>query len=192
MRIDQKLNFVFPIDTPNNGVAYVYSMPISRSVFETYYSVLGKVFTKCFDSQDAKHIALTAPQVAYPALKAAAIADGNWDSAGGVHSGLVNEIIRLTTIMFVGAAGWETIPMEQATKRGIIDEDIEAEVLSVLCFFTSITKVAPKSLASTFLEMAGSLRNWQFTSLGCTVFMNSLPTSTEEKNTTQNLSQVIS
>ena len=140
MRIDQKLNFVFPIDTPSDGVAYVYSLPISRSVFETYYSVLGKVFTKCFDGQDAKHIALTAPQVAYPALKAAAIADGNWTTPGGVQAGLVNEIIRLTTVMFVGEAGWETLPMDQAVKRGILDEDNEAEVLSVLCFFTSMKR----------------------------------------------------
>ena len=82
--------------------------------------------------------------------------------------------------------------MDIVTKRGIFDEDCEAEVLSALVFFTSISKVAPKQLAGTFLEMAGSLRNWQFTSLGCTEFKNSLPTLTDLPDTTMNQSQVIS
>jgi len=192
MRIDQKLNFVFPIETPNNGVAYVYSLPIGRVVFESYYSVLGKVFTTCFEGQDPKHIALTAPQVAYPALKTISKADNTWEGTAGVKAGLINEIIRLTSVMVISDNGWETIPMDLAIKRGIFDEDCEAEVLSALVFFTSISKVAPKQLAGTFLEMAGSLRNWQFTSLGCMEFKNSLPTSTEDKDTIPNQSQVIS
>lgn len=192
MRIDQKLNFVFPIETPNHGTAYVYSMPVGRSVFENFYSVLGKVFTTCFEGEDPKHIALTAPQVAYPALKTISSNNGSWDGQNGVKNGLINEIIRLTTIMVVGENGWEMLPMDVVTKRGIFDEDCEAEVLSALVFFTSISKVAPKTLAGTFLEMAGSLRNWRFISLGCMEYMNSLPTSTGKEITTEKQSQVIS
>ena len=191
MRIDGKLNFVFPIETPQNGVAYVHSMPIARSVFETYYEVLGRVFSKCFDGQDPKHVALTAPQIALPALKAAAMATDIWDTPGGVRAGLLNEISRLTSVMYVGASGWETIPLEIAVKRNILDEDNEAEVLSNLVFFTSISKVAPKALAGTFLEMAGSLRDWRFTSLLCTEYISSLPTLTDSENTTPTTLQVV-
>ena len=189
MRIDQKLNFVFPIETPKNGVAYVYSLPVSRNVFEQFYGILGKVFTQCFYDEDPKHVALTAPQIAYPALKTISMQAGKWEA---VQAGLINEIIRLTTVMYVGENGWETLPMDIATKRGIFDEDCEAEVLSSLVFFTSISKVAPKQLAGTFLEMAGSLRNWHFTSLGCTEYKNSLPMLTDPPDTTMNQSQVIS
>jgi hypothetical protein len=192
MRIDQKLNLVFPVDTPNGGTAYVYSSPISRSVFEKYYDVLGKVFSRCFDGQDPKHIALTAPQIAYAALKTIASASGEWEGAVGVRAGLVNEIVRLSTVFHIGDRGWESVPMDIAVKREILDEDNEAEVLSTLIFFTVISKVAPKALAGTFLEMAGSLRGWQFTSLGCTEYMSSLPISTETETTTQNSLQVIS
>lgn len=192
MRIDQKLNFVFPIETPKHGTAYVHSMPVGRVVFESFYSVLGKVFTTCFEGEDPKHIALTAPQVAYPALKNISANSGTWEGQSGVKAGLVNEIIRLTSVAFIGEHGWETLPLDIVTKRGIFDEDCEAEVLSALVFFTSISKVAPKTLAGTFLEMAGSLRNWQFTSLGCMEFMSSLPTSTDKEITTENQSQVIS
>jgi hypothetical protein len=192
MRIDQKLNFAFPVDLPDGSTAHVYSMPIGRAVFETYYDALGKVFTRCFDGQDPKHIALTAPQIAYAALKSLSVAAGNWEGNGGVKAGLINEIVRLTSVVFVGKQGWETLPMDIAVKRGILDEDSEAEVLSVLVFFTSISKVAPKALAGTFLEMAGSLRNWQFTSSACMAFMNSLPTSTEDEPTIKTTLQVVS
>lgn len=192
MRIDQKLNFVFPIETPNHGTAYVHSMPVGRVVFESFYSVLGKVFTTCFEGEDPKHIALTAPQVAYPALKRLAVSSNTWEGQDGVKAGLINEIIRLTSVMFAGENGWEFLPMDVVTKRGIFDEDCEAEVLSALVFFTSISKVAPKTLAGTFLEMAGSLRSWQFTSLGCMEFMTSLPTLTREEITIEKQSQVIS
>lgn len=192
MRIDQRLNFVFPIETPNNDTVYVHSMPIGRVVFESFYSVLGKVFTTCFEGEDPKHVALTAPQVAYPALKKLAMSNGTWEGQNGVKAGLINEIIRLTSIMFIGDNGWEMLPMDAATKRGILDEDCEAEVLSSLVFFTSISKVAPKTLAGTFLEMAGSLRSWQFSYLGCMEFMSSLPTSTDSVPTIENQSSVIS
>lgn len=190
MRISKNLNFVFPIDTADKGTVYVHSAPIARSVFEQYYDVLGKVFTTCFDGQDPKHIALTAPQLALPALKR--MAGAEWDVQGGVRQGLVNEIIRLSNVAFTGDNGWETIPLDIAIKRGVVDEDNEAEVLSSLIFFTSISKVAPRSLAGSFLEMAASLREWQFTSLGCMEFVNSLPTSTTGESTTQNQSQVVS
>lgn len=191
MRIDQKLNFVFPIETPKHGTAYIHSMPISRSVFESFFSILGKVFTTCFEGEDPKHIALTAPQVAYPALKTLSVSADKWEGHAGVKAGLVNEIVRLTTVMYIGERGWEAVPMDIAVKTAVLDEDCEAEVLSALVFFTSISKVAPKTLAGTFLEMAGSLRDWQYTYLGCMEYMSSLPTSTEPENTTENQSQVI-
>ena len=169
----------------------MHSMPVGRPVFEAYYDVLGKVFTRCFDGQDPKHIALTAPQIAYAALKSIATESGQWEGPAGVKAGLINEIIRLTSVTFVGASGWDKLPMDIAVKRGILDEDNEAESLSILVFFTSISKVAPKALAGTFLEMAGSLRAWQFTSLACMAFMSSLPISIEEPPTTVKQSQVI-
>jgi hypothetical protein len=192
MKIDQKLNLVFPVDTAEHGMAYVHSMPLSRAVFELYYDVIGKVFTRCFDGEDPKHVALTAPQIAYAALKTIAAANNNWEGQNGVRAGLVNELIRLTSVMYVGDKGWESLPLDVAVKRGVFDEDNEAEALSAICFFTSISKVAPRALAGAFLEMAGSLRDWHFTYSGCTAYMSSLPTSTETEPTIKTQLQVVS
>jgi len=169
------------VQTEKNGLIQVHSSSINRSVFEQFYLELGKVFSQCFDSINQAHLALSAPQLAYPALKSIAQKAGNWDNAGGVKFGLVNEIVRLTNVLICGEKGWESIPLDIAIKREMIDEDEEAEILSALVFFTAISKVAPKDLKHSFLEMAGALRNWVFTSSDCTEYMNGLPILTKKE-----------
>lgn len=183
MKIDRNLNLVMQLETEKNGKVYIHSSSISRSVFEQFYLELGKVFSQCFDSVNQAHLALSAPQLAYPALKSIAQKAGNWDSAGGVKFGLVNEIIRLTNVLISGNNGWEQMPLDVAVKRELLDEDEEAEVLSSLVFFTAISKVAPKDLKNSFLEMAGALRSWELTSLDCMEYQNGLPILTKKEPT---------
>ena len=183
MKIDRNLNLVMQVQTGRNGLVYIHSASISRSVFEQFYLELGKVFSQCFDSINQAHLALSAPQLAYPALKSLAIKAGNWDGNGGVKFGLINEIVRLTNVIMSTEKGWETIPFDVAVKREILDEDEEAETLSSLVFFTAISKVAPKDLKNSFLEMAGALRNWEISSLDCTAFQNGLPIQTKPETT---------
>ena len=183
MKIDRNLNLVMQVQTGRNGLVYIHSASISRSVFEQFYLELGKVFSQCFDSINQAHLALSAPQLAYPALKSLALKAGNWDGNGGVKFGLINEIVRLTNVIISTEKGWETIPFDVAVKREILDEDEEAETLSSLVFFTAISKVAPKDLKNSFLEMAGALRNWEISSLDCTAFQNGLPIQTKPETT---------
>jgi hypothetical protein len=171
------------VQTEENGLVHIHSTSISRSVFEQFYLELGKVFSQCFDSINQAHLALSAPQLAYPALKSIAQKAGNWDGAGGVKFGLINEIIRLTNVVVSGEQGWETVPFDVAVKRGILNEDEEAEALSSLVFFTAISKVAPKDLKNSFLEMAGALRSWELTSLDSTEYQSGLPILTKKENT---------
>jgi hypothetical protein len=180
VKIDRNLNLVMQVQTDGKGVIYIHSASISRSVFEQFYLELGKVFSQCFDSINQAHLALSAPQLAYPALKSIAIKEGNWDTAAGVKFGLVNEIIRLTNVLVIGENGWESLPFDVAVKRNILDEDEEAEALSSLVFFTAISKVAPKDLKNSFLEMAGALRNWELTSSDSMEFMSGLPILTKK------------
>lgn len=183
MKIDRNLNIVMPVQTAKNGLVYVHSAPISRSIFEQFYLEIGKVFSQCFDNINQAHLALSAPQLAYPALKSISMKAGNWDVPGGVKFGLVNEIVRLTNVMISGEQGWEVLPFDTAVKRGMLDEDEEAEALSAMVFFTAISKVAPKDLKDSFLEMAGSLRNWDLTSLDCMAYKNGLPILMPEEPT---------
>ena len=184
MKIERNLNLVMQVQTVNSGMIHVHSTSIGRSVFEQFYLELGKVFSQCFDSNNkAEHLALSAPQLAYPALKSISTQAGNWDGVGGVKAGLINEIIRLTNVLIAGENGWETVPLDTAIKREMIDEDDEAEIISALVFFTAISKVAPKDLKNSFLEMAGSLRGWVLTSSDITEYQNGLPILTKKEST---------
>ena len=183
MKLDRNLNLVMQVQTEKSGVVYIHSASISRSVFEQFYLELGKVFSQCFDSVNQAHLALSAPQLAYPALKSIATKAGNWDGAGGVKFGLINEIIRLTNVLISGENGWESMPLDVAIKRDILSDDDEAEILSSLVFFTAISKVAPKDLKNSFLEMAGALRSWDLSSLACMEYMNGLPILTTKEPT---------
>lgn len=194
MEITRKSILTFPIEGADGGTVYVHSTPVGRAVFEQFYKVLGHVFTSCFSDEDPRHIALTAPQLALPALKAAAGAQWEPEGRPGVKAGLVNEIIRLTSVAYVDptGTGWATLPLDIAIKRGIVDDDGEAEILSNLVFFTAISKVAPRTLCASFLEMASSLRDWQFTFSNVTGWISSLPTLTPIENSTIPTSSVIS
>lgn len=171
MKIDRKLNIVIPVEVEGKGLVYIHSAPISRDVFEQFYLELGKVFSQCFDSVNQAHLALSAPQLAYPALKKMSMDAGSWEM---VKKGLINEIVRLTNVMIAGDNGWESIPFDLAVKREMLDEDTESEVLSAIVFFTAISRVAPKDLRTAFLEMAGSLRNWQILPSDATEYLNGL------------------
>jgi len=183
VKIDRNLNLVMRVETENSNNVYIHSASISRSVFEQFYLELGKVFSQCFDSNNPSHLALSAPQLAYPALKSIATNAGNWDGVGGVKFGLVNEIIRLTNVVFANERGWEAVPFDVAVKREIVNEDEQFEILSSIVFFTAISKVAPKDLRVSFLEMAGALRNWELSSSDCTEFTNGLLILTKKEPT---------
>ena len=45
------------VQTDENGLVYIHSTSVSRSVFEQFYLELGKVFSQCFDSINEAHLA---------------------------------------------------------------------------------------------------------------------------------------
>jgi len=183
MRINKKLNIVIPLVTEKHGTVFIHSTPILRNVFELFYSELRHVFNDIFEGNNSKNFILTGPQIAYTSLKQMSINAKTWEGNSGVKFGLVNEIVRLTSVMINSQKGWEQLPFDTIIKREFLDEDEESEVLNALIFFTSISLVAPKQLKEGFLEMAGSTRGWELTSLDSMVFMNGLPTLTMSEAT---------
>lgn len=188
MRITKDLQLTFSVETEKYGTVHVHSTPITRSTFETYYAELGLVFSKCFGDSDAQHLALVGPQIAFPALKAAALSLGTWDTPSGVRLGLVNEITRLTTVVYAdqGGGGWRQIPLANAEGNGVVDEDSAAEIMNVIVYFTAVSRAAPRQLAETLLPMAGESRGWAFGSWAISEFMSSLPPLTPAASSTPN------
>lgn len=180
MEISRKLNLVIPIEGDDgNIVAYVHSAPISREVFETYFLPVSKTFSAIY----AEGLGSVAgPRVAAMMLKRIATDLGQWDGPAGVERGLVAEIRRLTNVLAPGDRGWETLPYDEAMKRGILSSDDAAEVDNAVTFFTVASAMHRRSELRPILDGAGRLWGAQTSSLNSTEFAASLPISKPDAN----------
>ena len=190
MRLTRDLRLAFPLETASSGIVHVYSLPLARIVFEQFVFEMGETYSKVFAGYDPKHVAMTAPQMAFPALKAVATRMGTWDGPAGVQAGLINELSRLTTVAHTTDMGWTQTLLPIALSRGILDEDEHAEVLASLCFFFLALRAGPRSLMGVSLTVAGMPRGWQHTSSDFTTWIDSLQTSTPKPATTKKRSSV--
>jgi hypothetical protein len=107
---------------------------------------------------------------------------GIWEGEGGVKSGLMNEIRRLTNVVAPGVNGWETIPFQEAVNKNAIDEDEVSEVENALCFFSCAYRMHRKTEREPILAGASQLWGGQLSSSDVTAFMRSLPTLTQVEN----------
>jgi hypothetical protein len=181
MRIDRKLNFVVPIvDENDQPYAYVHSTPISTEVFDKYFLPLARTYSAIFALGLGP---IAGPRVADKLLKKTSMDIGIWEGAEGVQAGLVSEIHRLTNVVTIGKAGWETVPWGFAKQNKLLSDADIAEVEAAICFFTLTSAVHPKNKLAEYLQVASSLWGGQTTSLNSTEFANSLPISTATANT---------
>ena len=193
MKIAKDLRLSFNVDSDAHGTLIVHSLPIGRETFELYFAELGAVFKACYgDDDEARHLALVGPRIAFAALKKAAKVAGTWDTPAGVEAGLVNELIRLTQIAYVdGANGWKTTPMATAQAHGVLDEDATEEVLNSLVFFTAACKAGPKKLVRAMLPVIGESIGWEFGFSTITERIASSQKSTPDEGTTEKASSII-
>ena len=176
MKIDRKLNLVIPIETEIDKV-FIHSVPISRAVFELYYLVIAKTFSQIF-SQGLGAIA--GPRIAFLMLKQTATDMGLW---ADVEKGLINEIIRLTNVLMVGEKGWETVPLNTAIARDMIDPDVLADIEGELVFFTCVSVMNKKNQVTGIMETVGGLWGSEITASNCTEYLASLQISMPDGNT---------
>lgn len=188
MKIDRSLNLVIPIER-EVGCIYIHSMPIPRVVFEQYFMPISKAFASIY----SKGIGvLGGPRIAYLLLKQSAEDLGVWDGQGrselaeiernGVKNGLINEIKRLTNVVAIGENGWETLQLDEALKKNLIDEEEEFEALNAIVFFTLNSAMHTRAILLGFLKMMNDSFGTQTTSSNCTEFARSLPTSTTQES----------
>lgn len=176
MKIARNMNLVIPVQT-EMGSAYIHASPISKEVYREHFFILGKVFSAIF-SEGLGVVA--GPRVAYLMLERICLGnkagDTNiWAGENGVRNTLVNEIIRLSNLVYpVKDKGWDTKPLEVALEREIVDLD---DVIGELVFFTCVSSINKPAQASGVMEAVSGMWNSQTSSLNLTDWMRSLPTS---------------
>ncbi|MHB1937604.1 MAG: hypothetical protein ACYCOR_13590 [Acidobacteriaceae bacterium] len=162
-----------------------YHVPISREVFEANYRILAA--TKAQLSSKGVHYQMgSGPRIAAMVLRDEGRKDaqerGDFDDDGKpTDSGanvLLTEIKRLTTIIAPSEQGWDSIPIDSAISRKIIDADEWQEALSAIVFFTCHYALARKSERGAMMEAVASVLTASTTALSLSEYMSSLPKST--------------
>ena len=171
MKISRNMNLIIPVET-ELGAAFVHAAPISKEIYREHFFVLSKTFSAIF-SEGLGVVA--GPRVAYLMLERICINDKTWEGPNGVRNTLVNEIVRLSNLVYpVEGKGWDTKPLEVALEREIVELD---EVIGELVFFTCVSSINKPAQATGLMNEVNGMWDSQISSLSLTDWMRSLPTS---------------
>lgn len=173
MKIDKHLNLVVPVERLDGTTIYVHSTPISRAVFDQFFLVIAKTFTSIYTHGLGP---IGGPRVAAKFLVKVAEEMGP-GQAELVRTGLIAEMRRLSNVIAPSDRGWVSIPLEDAIKRNLMDEDDADEVENAIAFFILASAMHKKKDAGQILAEAVKLWSAQTTSSNSTQFAASLPTS---------------
>ncbi|EAX6858191.1 hypothetical protein J9P64_003449 [Salmonella enterica] len=170
MKIARNLNLIIPVQT-EKGKAWIHATPISKEVFKEHFFILSKTFSAIF-SEGLGVVA--GPRIAFLMLERISRDSNIWEGDKGVRNTLVNEIIRLANLVYpIEGKGYDTIPMDTALEREIVDLD---EVAGQLVFFTCISSINTPEQTEEMMRVVSGMWNSRATSLNLTDWIASLPT----------------
>ncbi|MED9553881.1 hypothetical protein RCN91_09785 [Escherichia marmotae] len=170
MKISRNLNLIIPVRT-EKGNGWIHATPISKEVFKEHFFILSKTFSAIF-SEGLGVVA--GPRVAFLMLERISRDSGIWDDDKGVRNTLVNEIIRLANLVYpVEGKGYDTIPLDMALEREIVELD---DVAGELVFFTCVSSINSPEQAKGTLDVVNGIWSTQYSSLNLTDWIASLPT----------------
>lgn len=174
MKISRNLNLIIPVQT-EKGKAWVHATPISKEVFKEHFFILSKTFSAIF-SEGLGVVA--GPRVAFLMLERIASDMNIWEGEKGVRNTLVNEVIRLANLVYpVEGKGYDTIPLDMALERDVVDID---DVIGELVFFTCVSSINSADQTKATMDVVNGIWGTRISSLQLTGWIASLPTSKPE------------
>lgn len=177
MRINRALNLVVPVET-GAGTVYLHSSPLSREAFEGSFRIIAAAHADIFGRGGA--YIMSGPRVAALTLRsvgrAQADAEGREGDTGA--TALLGELRRLTVVIAPGANGWDTLPVDTAVQRGVIEAEDWTEVENALAFFMLVYWMEPRSNVENAMTKMAGLMKLSIVSSSPTEFIASLQTST--------------
>ncbi|EFK4579999.1 hypothetical protein A8W72_002175 [Escherichia coli] len=170
MKIARNLNLIIPVRT-EKGNGWIHATPISKEVFKEHFFILSKTFSAIF-SEGLGVVA--GPRIAFLMLERISRDSNIWEGDKGVRNTLVNEVIRLANLVYpVEGKGYDTIPLDMALEREIIDLD---EVAGELIFFTCVSSINTPEQTEQMMLVVSGMWNSRTSSLSLTEWIASLPT----------------
>ncbi len=188
MKIARNLNLIIPVRT-EKGNGWIHATPISKEVFKEHFFILSKTFSAIF-SEGLGVVA--GPRIAFLMLERISRDSNIWEGDKGVRNTLVNEVIRLANLVYpVEGKGYDTIPLDMALEREIIDlDEVAGELInkcitdpfitfpdiSELIFFTCVSSINSPEQAKGTMDVVNGVWSTQCSLLNLTEWIASLPT----------------
>lgn len=184
VKIDKKLNLVTNITRDDGSIVYLHVTPFPYEVVEEHCLLLGNLFTN-FISQVG---GLGAARVAAMMLRKKLQREQELrDEANQQAPTIVDEIQRLTSVVWNDGGTWKTASFEVAMKQGIISPDEYREVEGEVVFFMVSSAIQKAHLIAPTVGSVIGMFGGQLVSLSVTAFRDSLLTSNPPTDTqTQN------
>lgn len=180
MKIDKKLNLVTNITREDGSIVYLHVTPFPYEVVEEHCLLLGNLFTN-FISQVG---GLGAARVAAMMLRKKLQREQDLNAENGQQGpNIVDEIQRLTSVVWNDGGTWKTTSFDAAMKQGIISPDEYREVEGEVVFFMVSSAIQKAQLIAPTVGSVIGMYGGRLESLSVTAFRDSLLTSNQPTDT---------
>ena len=184
VKIDKKLNLVTNITREDGSIVYLHVTPFPYEVVEEHCLLLGNLFTNFISQVGGLGAARVAAMMRRKTLKR----EQELNADNGQHGpNIVDEIQRLTSVVWNDGGTWKTTSFDAAMKQGIISPDEYREVEGEVVFFMVSSAIQKAHLIAPTVGSVIGMFGGQLVSSSVTAFRDSLLTSNPPTDTqTQN------
>lgn len=184
VKIDKKLNLVTNITREDGSIVYLHVTPFPYEVVEEHCLLLGNLFTNFISQVGGLGAARVAAMMLRKKLKREQDLSAEQGQQGPT---IVDEIQRLTSVVWNDGGTWKTASFEVAMKQGIISPDEYREVEGEVVFFMVSSAIQKAHLIAPTVGSVIGMFGGQLVSSSVTAFRDSLLTSNPPTDTqTQN------
>ncbi|ABP59724.1 hypothetical protein [Enterobacter sp. 638] len=178
MRIDKKLNLVSNITRDDGSVVYLHVTPLPYEVVEEHCLLLGNLFTNFISQVGGLGAARVAAMMLRKKIRKEQELSG--DSSG---PNVVDEIQRMTSVIWNDKGTWKTTGLDSALKQDIISPDEYREVEGEVVFFMVSSAIQKAELIAPTVGAVIGMYGGQLESSSATAFRDSLLKSNQDTDT---------
>ncbi|MHB7032566.1 hypothetical protein ACYCII_16510 [Enterobacter roggenkampii] len=180
MKIDKKLNLVTNITREDGSIVYLHVTPFPYEVVEEHCLLLGNLFTNFISQVGGLGAARVAAMMLRKKLQREQELRGEDNQQAPT---IVDEIQRLTSVVWNDGGTWKTTSFDAAMKQGIISPDEYREVEGEVVFFMVSSAIQKAHLIAPTVGSVIGMFGGQLVSLNVTAFRDSLLTSNPPTDT---------
>lgn len=186
VKIDKKLNLVTNITREDGSIVYLHVTPFPYEVVEEHCLLLGNLFTNFISQVGGLGAARVAAMMLRKKLQREQELreEANQQAQQAQRAPtIVDEIQRLTSVVWNDGGNWKTASFEVAMKQGIISPDEYREVEGEVVFFMVSSAIQKAHLIAPTVGSVIGMFGGQLVLSSVTAFRDSLLTSNPPTDT---------